>query len=51
MPRFSKWSLLLRFSNQNFPCVSHRFHACYMPCPPYPLHMITFIICDEVYKL
>jgi len=26
-----KWTLPFWFSNQNFICISHLFHACYMP--------------------
>jgi hypothetical protein len=30
MPTSSEWSLPSTFSNQNFVCFSHFFHACYM---------------------
>jgi len=39
--RSLKWSLPFRFSNQNFVCISHLFHAC----------CINPIISDEDYKL
>jgi hypothetical protein len=29
--RSFEWSLLFRFSNRNFVCISHVPHACYMP--------------------
>jgi hypothetical protein len=35
-PRISKWSLLFRLSNQNFACISHLSHACYMYDPYHP---------------
>jgi len=31
-PRSSEWSPTFRFTDQNFVCISHFFHACYMPC-------------------
>jgi hypothetical protein len=39
MPRSSKWSLLCRFSDQNFVCASHLSHVYYMPIP-------SFFICS-----
>jgi hypothetical protein len=33
MPRPSKQSLCFRFFDQNFMCISHLSHACYMPPP------------------
>jgi len=35
-PRSSHWSLLFRFSDQNFICISHFSHAHYMPRPSHP---------------
>jgi hypothetical protein len=32
-PRFSKWSLQFRFSNQNIVCLPKLSHACYMTRP------------------
>jgi hypothetical protein len=32
-PRSSEWSLLFKFSDQYFLCISHFSHACYMPYP------------------
>jgi len=30
MPWSSEWSLPVRFSDQNFVCISHPTHTCYM---------------------
>jgi hypothetical protein len=34
--RSSEWSLPFRLFNQNFVCISHLPHTCYIPCPPHP---------------
>jgi hypothetical protein len=34
--RSSEWFLPFRFCNQNSACISHLFHACYMPRPSHP---------------
>jgi hypothetical protein len=31
-PRSFEWSLSIRFSNQNFVCISHLYHACSRKC-------------------
>jgi hypothetical protein len=36
MLRSSKQSLPFRISNQNFVCISHLPHACYITCPYHP---------------
>jgi len=33
MSRSSEWSLSFRFSDQNFVCISHICHLCYIPLP------------------
>jgi len=49
-PRSSKWSLPLRFSNQNFVRIFHFSLACSIFCPSHP-DLITLIIFGEKYKL
>jgi hypothetical protein len=33
MSMFSEWSLPISFSDQNFVCIFHPSHACYIPYP------------------
>jgi len=35
-PRSSKWPLPFGFCDQNFVCISHLSHACYMSLPSHP---------------
>jgi hypothetical protein len=50
-PRSFELSLPFRFSDQNFLCIFHRSHACYMPRTSLHLDFLNQIIFDEAYKL
>lgn len=44
IPRSSKWSHSLRFSNQNIICICHPTHECYMCNQSHPLDS-TILLC------
>jgi hypothetical protein len=50
--RSSEWSPSFRLSDQNFICISHLSHACYLPRSSHPpWRDLNLIIFDEAYKL
>jgi len=50
-PRSSEWCFPFRSSDKKFVCISHSYHACYMPTHPIRLDLINLIILGGVYKL
>jgi len=50
-PKSSEWSLPFGYSDQNFVCIYHLSHPCYIPSPFNLLDLITLIIFDEAYML
>jgi len=50
-PRSSTWSFPFKFSNQNFVCISHLYHACHMSCYLILIDLIILVIFVKAYKL
>jgi hypothetical protein len=44
LPSSSKYSLPIRFCDQNVICISHLFYVCYMPHPSHPQFFLIALI-------